>query len=309
MAFPRAVGAAARRLLLLGSALAAFGCVTVIPRGIEKRTVEYASEDGRPLLMDIYLPPAGAGEGAVAEGVSARPAPVIVHVHGGAWFAGARSWGAGVGELHLLARRGFVVASIDYRLAPRYRFPAPLHDLCAAIAYLRANSEGLGLDPLSIGLFGTSAGGHIVSLFALAGEEDWRSWCPGEPPPVKGVVDMFGPTDLPALFRGRLGWVARCVFGDDDPGSSVLIHGSPALRVSGSAPPFLLIQGDHDELVPPEQSELLYSKLREAGVSAELILVRNAGHALVPSGLLECPVPSRREVSERIVAFFERTLR
>ena len=136
--------------------------------------------------MDIYLPKAGAG-----------PAPAVLYAHGGSWAYGDKS------EVALLApglvASGYVVASLNYRLAPQYRWPAQIEDVKCAIRFLKAKAGLYNLDPARIGLWGASAGGHLVSLAGLAGPEaglEGKGGYPEQSSSVQAVVDMFGPTDF-----------------------------------------------------------------------------------------------------------------
>lgn len=122
---------------------------------VTKTALCYSSRDGKDLLLDLYRP-ANATE----------PLPVVVFVHGGGWEVGTRETAPDLGRY--FARDGFAMVSIDYRLVPEFRFPEPVIDVKTSIRWLRANARALGLDRSRIGLWGTSAGGHLAALAALA---------------------------------------------------------------------------------------------------------------------------------------------
>ena len=129
----------------------------------------------------------------------------------------------------------------------------------------------------------------------------------GESSRVQAVVDMFGPSDLTRDFEGGAGSrVGTEVFGTSDLGSETLRQASPITHVSADDPPFLILHGDDDRLVPLNQSQLLYERLLAAGVPAELVVVKNAGHGFKPEG--GQPEPSREEIARMIVEFFKREL-
>src|SRR5437016_846403 len=187
------------------------------------------------------------------------PAPsvtAVLYVHGGAWRSGSR---ADTGDLwpELLPRlraSGVIVAAADYRLAPGSRWPAPRQDIDCAIAYLRVH-----LGAQRIRLYGTSAGGQIVSVVGLE-----------HTPGVDRVADMYGPADLrPAGWAGWLRGDIRQEFGSVD--------ASPADHVAAGAPPFLVVQGACDAIVPPHQSRELVAALRAAGDPVDYIEVPGTG--------------------------------
>ncbi|WP_304455381.1 alpha/beta hydrolase [Nocardiopsis sp. YSL2] len=240
----------------------------------------YARRDTGDLLLDLYRPPA-----------TERPVPVVLWVHGGGWYAGDRT------QAPDLARRvratGFAFASLDYRLSEQAHFPAQLHDVRAAIRFLRAHANECGLDPGAIGVWGGSAGGHLAALAALTGhigaladEVDTEGDAS-----VQAVVASYPPVDLAAV-------VAEAHAGrpDADAASSPegrLLGGAPAelpdtaryacppTWVHAGAPPFQLSHGTADALVPHTQSELLHEALAAAGASSELYLLDDYGHGFL----------------------------
>ncbi|GAB2823606.1 alpha/beta hydrolase fold domain-containing protein [Streptomyces daliensis] len=234
------------------------------------RGVPYAvPEGGRPLELDLWLPP------AAAEG----PVPVVLCVHGGAWRRGRREdigfrmreWNPG--PFARLAASGVAVASADYRLSGEATFPAPLDDLRAALRWLGLRSGELGLDTARTVVWGESAGGHLASLLALTVTD---------PAPV-GAVVWYGPSDL---TTPRGGFDPH-----SDASPEALLLGaapadvpeaaraaSPVAHVRTGAPPFLLVHGERDTMVSRSHSEELAARLRESGVPVELRYVPGADH-------------------------------
>ncbi|CAL9282598.1 alpha/beta hydrolase fold domain-containing protein [Streptomyces sp. SudanB182_2057] len=245
------------------------------------RGAVYAVPDGsRPLETDLWLPEPADG-----------PLPVVVFVHGGGWRTGLRDdpgprfrhWRPG--PFARLAGSGVAVVCPDYRLSGEARHPAQLDDLRALLVWLRDRAGELGLDPDRVVLWGESAGGHLAALTALTRAAAGTG---GPAVTVRGCVTWYAPTDLTRLAEdhppGRFDpW--------DAASREALLLGaapaaapgpardaSPALRVTPAAPPFLLLHGTEDELVPCAQSDRLAAALRAAGVPVEQVRVPGANH-------------------------------
>lgn len=266
--------------------------------GNARRDVTYCMADGIPLKMDIFLPVA-----------SGKPAPAVLYVHGGSWIGGDK-FEVGFASAELTAR-GYLVASINYRLAPQYKWPAQIEDAKCAVRYLRANATTLNLDPNRIAAWGSSAGGHLAALLGLTGPQagfEGRGGYSEQSSRVQAVIDMFGPTDLAAYSPDKLAvGIAEAVFGvrPGDP-LGVLVKASPVTYVTRDAPPFLILQGDKDDIVPFGQSQTLYDRLRSAGANATLVTVKNAGHGFVPVGGV--PNPNIIEIRDIITNFLQQHL-
>jgi acetyl esterase/lipase len=261
--------------------------------------VAYCKRNGVALKMDIYFP-------KQAKDVAM---PIVVYVHGGGWIAGSKGRGPGMSDTPALLERGFVVAAVNYRLAPKYKFPVQIEDVKCAIRFLRAHALPLHIDPKRIGAWGSSAGGHLVALLGLTDAS--AGFDVGEyldqSSRVQAVVDMFGPTNLMTWSRGTNGVFAKRVFGITSKDDPMLARGSPVTYVSKDAPPFLILQGEKDGLVPPSQSQELYDRLKEAGANVNLVMVKNAGHAFTRSGgKID---PSRADLTKMIADFFDKNLR
>jgi acetyl esterase/lipase len=263
-----------------------------------ERDVTYCTLDGVELKMDIYRPQR-----------SAAPTPALLYVHGGGWTGGDKRSGEGIRDIPELLARGYLVAAVNYRLAPRYKFPAMIEDVKCAVRFLRANAERFSINPEKIGAWGGSAGGHLVDLLGTA--DATAGWDVGQyleqSSRVQAVVDMYGPTDLTVLFEGANPRLMEQVFGTSDRNSETLQKASPVNWVSSDDPPFLILHGERDPLVPVSQSQIFYEKLRAAGVPATFVIVKNAGHGFAPLG---GPIsPSRQELTKMIGDFFDQYLK
>ncbi len=264
------------------------------------RDITYCTMDGVALTMDIYYP----------QTIGAKPAPVAVYVHGGAWMMEDKTTDTGIADIPELVRRGYLVAAVNYRLAPRHRFPAQIEDVKCAIRYLRAHAAMYGLDPNRIGAWGPSAGGQLAALLGLTGRD--AGFDVGEHADqssrVQAVVDMYGPADMTRghgnVIEKLLGFL---IFGTVSPQNPIFRRASPVTYITPDDAPFLIIQGEKDRLVPPAQSLEFHARLLAAGVPASLVLVRNAGHGFsARGGEIE---PSRAELTTMLADFFDRYLR
>ena len=251
--------------------------------------VTYCTMDGVALKMDLYYPSSDQS-----------PLPVTMYVHGGGWSNGDKAEGSGAQEIPALQNAGFLVVSVNYRLAPEYPFPAMIQDIKCAVRYLRAQASQYNLDPNRIGVWGGSAGGHLVNLLGTTDES--AGFDVGEyleySSRVQAVVSMFGPTDLTVQFEGGYEGASRVFDGFD------AALASPVTYVSAEDPPFLMLHGDTDKLVPIEQSQILLAALQAVGVPAELVTVINAGHSFKPVDSKTIN-PSRKEITQMVVEFFE----
>ena len=249
--------------------------------GIEsagKRTylnVEYVPGGHERQKLDIYLPEQGTDTG---------PLPVVVWIHGGAWRAGSKK----NCRSKVFLEDGFATASINYRLSQHAIYPAQIEDCKAAIRYLRANAKKYNIDPDRIGVWGSSAGGHLVALLGTTGDVKDFDKGPNlhQSSKVQAVCDFFGPTDFTRMsdFESTMDHDAA-----DSP-ESILVGGpvqenkeackraNPITYVSRNDPPTLIVHGDKDPLVPHNQSELLYEALKKADVDVKFHTVKGGGH-------------------------------
>jgi acetyl esterase/lipase len=239
------------------------------------RDLAYIPDGHERQKLDLYLP---------RQKDDAGPLPLIVWVHGGAWRAGSKENCPSARFL----RQGYAAASINYRLSQHAIFPAQIEDCKAAIRYLRANADKYNIDPNRIGVWGASAGGHLVALLGTAG--DVKEFDKGPnlhvSSRVQAVCDFFGPTDLTKMsdFASTMDHDAP-----DSP-ESLLVGGpvqenkeackraNPITYVNKDDPPFLICHGDKDMLVPRNQSVLLNDALKKAGVNVKFHTVKGGGH-------------------------------
>jgi acetyl esterase/lipase len=238
------------------------------------RDLPYVTNGHPRQKLDLYLPKEG------------RELPLIIWVHGGAFRLGSKEDDVPLGYL----AAGYALASINYRLSQHAIFPAQIQDCKAAVRWLRANAGRFSLDPHRFGAWGPSAGGHLVAMLGTAG--DVREFDVGEnleqSSRVQAVVDYFGPTDFCQMDAHRV--PGGMVHEPPDSPESELVGGpiqenqdrvakaDPITYVTPNAPPFLVVHGDQDPLVPHHQSVLLEAALRQAGVPVSFHTVRGAGH-------------------------------
>jgi len=263
--------------------------------------IVFGSGGGRELRLDIIRP----------KEKPKSPMPVVVWVHGGAWRAGSRKGGpAGV-----LASKGYFVASIEYRLSQEATFPAQIEDCKCAIRYLRAHAKKYNIDSDHIGVWGSSAGGHLVALLGTSGdveELEGKGGWQDQSSRVQAVCDWFGPTDFPKM-GGRHDDInspeCQLVGGSYTEKADVVRAANPITYVSCDDPPFLIMHGEEDRTVPINQSELLDEALTKAGVEVTFVRVKNAGHGFRQRPGGPRMQPGREEMQEEITAFFDRHLK
>lgn len=232
-----------------------------------EQDVVFGTGAGRELRCDVYRPPAPTG-----------PSPAVLLVHGGSWRHGDRTQLRGYGIL--LGRAGYVCVASEYRLLPEAPWPAQIHDVKAALRWMRANANELGIDPSRIAVEGNSAGAHLALLAAGtpgAAEFEGVGGNPDQPTHVAAAIGVYAPT----LFshgeqqRGSVTLASLIEVGSAEAASAA----SPLTHVTPSFPPTLLIHGTEDELVPVHASLVMYEALVEANVPAELHLYAEQLHA------------------------------
>jgi len=220
----------------------------VLSSDVSTRTVVYATREDQALSLDLYLP---AGD---------LPAPGVIVLHGGSWQHGDRAELAALNRY--LAARGYVVAAVSYRFAPRWPFPAARDDAREAIAFLKAHAGEYGLDPRRLALLGRSAGGQIALSLAYAASD----------PDMRGVVALYAPTDMKYSYEhpsnprvlDSIAVLEAYLGGNPSRVPAAYEAASPLRFVSPSTVPTLLVHGERDELVFPAQSERLAARLVQA---------------------------------------------
>lgn len=251
--------------------------------------VVYGRADGKDLLLDIDRPrnpPPGK-------------LPVILFFHGGAFRYGSRKSNVNIP----LAARGYFTVNVEYRLSDEAKWPAQLEDAKAAVRWVRANVDKYHLDPDRVGVWGASAGAYLAVMLGVTGDVEkfeGKSGNPGFSSKVTCVADVFGPTDLVQLTEQPD--MIEHLFGKSLLTDSKLAHAvNPATYATADAPPFLILHGDKDTLVPFAQSQLLANALNKAGTPVQLITLPGVGH---DDGIRELPA-----VRDALFAFFDANLK
>jgi acetyl esterase/lipase len=273
-----------------------------VPPNVEViRDVEFGTGGGRPLHLDIARP----------KEPPAEPMPVLVYIHGGAWRAGNHHGGQNI----QFAGQGYFTVNVEYRLSQEAIFPAQIEDCKAAIRWLRANAEKYNLDTDHIGVWGHSAGGHLAALVGTSGdapELEGEGGNPGLSTKVHAVVDGFGPTD----FVHEVGAPSGIDRTKPNSPEALLLGGlimdrpeqvklaSPLTYIDPADPPFLILHGEQDNVVPINQSEYLTEALQTAGVDVTFVRVKNGGH-----GFRGDTDPTPAAINQMIAEFFHRHLR
>lgn len=238
--------------------------------------IPYADDTLKKHLLDIYLPPTGKSG-----------YPVVVWIHGGAWMSNDKYADMGYmkNTLKSFIENGYAVASIDYRWSTMAVFPSQIQDCNHAVEFLFQNAEKYKLDKDRIALIGFSAGGHLANLLGLSNNNTVKAFYPNGKKPhfkIKLVLDFYGPSDLTTL-KGN---------DSKDPRNPITLllggmvadnldkarKASPATYIDKKDPPFLIVQGEKDVSVNPDQAISLSAKLKAAGVKNDLIIVPNAPH-------------------------------
>jgi acetyl esterase/lipase len=261
------------------------------------RDLEYARVGERSLRLDLYLP---------AKPTERRP--VVIWIHGGGWQSGSKS---GTPALSMV-RQGYAVASVEYRLSPEAPFPAQIYDCKAAIRWLRAHAKEHGLDEAHFGAWGSSAGGHLVALLGTSGgvkELEGEEGNADRSSRVQAVCDWFGPTDFLRMDKAGSRMrhdapdspEARLIGGPIQENAAKVAKANPITYVSKDDPPFLIMHGDQDPLVPFNQSELLLEALKQAGVAVTFQPIKGSGHG--------GPLFNTPEVRRQVIEFFDRELK
>ena len=277
------MGGFKRRALLVAAGLWVAGLAPVRAQTIAfeiRPNVEYGRHDGAVLLGDLYAPKA------------AGKYPAVIAVHGGGWQGGSKDaykyWGP------YLAQRGYIVFSIDYRLAKagQKMYPESVHDVRAAVQYVRSHAGELKADGERIALLGDSAGSTLVALVALAGDDPVFAGAYKDDPygsvstKVKAAVAAYGVYDMAqqwnhdVLNRPRDNIVERYLGVAPMDNRKLYFEASPmsyAIRTNNAAS-FLITNGTEDDVVDRAQTDAFLLALKQAGIYARRIVVQGAGH-------------------------------
>ena len=260
----------------------------------------YADNDNPRQKLDLYLPAKRNGD---------KPLPVIVFIHGGGWKGGDRS--AGNRQLETFVASGdYAGVSVGYRLTNEAQWPAQIYDCKAAIRWIRGHAKEFKLDADHIAVWGSSAGGHLVSILGTSGDVPALEGRLGsnltQSSRVTCVVNYYGPEDFITMVtqestvdRTTRDYPEALLIGgrvQDIPDAAKMA--SPVTYISKDDPPFLTAHGTKDPLVPFQQAQELHKGLKEAGVSSTLVTMKNGGHGF-----------SNPRLDEIVKAFFDKHLR
>ncbi len=281
--------------------LAIAGAATLAAAALDQKDVEYARPDGKPILLDLHIPD-GPG-----------PFPAAILIHGGGFDEGSKS--TNVRPLFdVLANAGYAWFSIDYRMAPEFRFPQAIEDVNSAIKWVKSNAAKYHVDSTKIALIGESAGGFLVNYAGTHETPETR---------VRAVVDLYGPVDYGKLAEERRDHPERFnmtsinrhasngggihFFGAeqlDAAGLAKLQTISPIFGVHKGMPPFLCIHGTKDDQVSYEQSPAMCKAMKAKGASCELIAIEGGGH-----GMSGWRAPEMQHWKPEMLAWLKKTMK
>lgn len=239
------------------------------------RDITYAEVNGEPLRLDLFRPEDAA-----------QHAPLLIWVHGGGWEAGSKS----PMPLTALVERGYAVASLDFHPASKAPFPGQVHEIKAAIRFLRASAERYGYDARRVGILGASSGGHLAVAVgtsnghrelegALGDHRDQSS-------AVQAIVSYFGASNLTTILAQSTPFglgirepaLQRLLGASPKEAEALAKLASPVFQLDDDDPPLLMLHGDQDPQMPINQSHELEGAYERQGLAAELIVVHGAAH-------------------------------
>ncbi len=258
------------------------------------KDITYAEVDGKKLQLDIYKP-------------KAQKEPyLIVWVHGGAWNTGSKE-NPPLGLIPF----GYALASVDFRASTEKPFPADVHDIKAAIRFLRANASKYGYKADKIIIWGSSSGGHLAALVATTNNNTALEGTLGDftktSSSVQGCIDFYGPTNFltilnqstPHGLNVRLPALAILLGKPLDQVTELAKLASPVYQVDASDPPLFIVHGEQDIQVPINQSIELMSAYKSKGLKVQIEFIPDAGHS--------SPAYAKKELMEKIDIFLKET--
>ena len=269
-----------------------------VPDGVVfEKNIEYSNPDDQHLQLNMARPKEGTG-----------PFPAVICIHGGGFRAGSRE---GFNGLCLqLAEKGYVAVTVSYRLAPKYQFPGAVHDVKAAVRWLRANAKTYHIDPDRIGTTGGSAGGHLAQFLGVTsgvkkfegdgGNAEFSS-------SVKCVVNFYGPSDFTKSYNASVD--AKDVLplflgGNLQQERHRHIESSPLYWVTPEAAPTLFVHGTNDAYVALEQAEWIVDRMQAADVEATLMTIEGGDH-----GFRTSTPDVQQKIEHARIEFFEKHLK
>lgn len=236
--------------------------------------IVFAEVDGTELMLDLYTP------------TGVDNAPVLIFAHGGGWSGGSRERVPHLG----LVPAGYAIASVDYRLSGDAKYPAQIHDLKAAVRYLRANAAELGIDPNRIGASGSSAGAHLAQLLGVTNGSTEHEGDVGDYDNVSSDVSVIVSYYGASNFVTILDQSTQYGYGVRAPRLELLLGGlpeaepelarqaSPVFYADSSDPPLYLLHGDQDPQMPINQTHEIHGKYKELGLPVHFEVVHGAEH-------------------------------
>ena len=239
-----------------------------------QKDVPFANVNGRPIHLDIYSPLKKPRDG------------VILWIHGGAWRRGSKE----NPPILALVEKGWPIASIEYRLSEEARFPAQMHDIKAAIRFLRAKQQEYGLRAKRVFIFGASAGGHLAALAGVTnGVEELEGFATDnreQSSEIQGIVSLYGASNLTTILDQstphglgvRVPALELFIGGRPESVPSAARQASPVFHVDKDDPPLLMIHGDQDPQMPINQSIELLGKYEEFGLDVSFVPLHGAKH-------------------------------
>lgn len=276
---PIALSLVCAAVLLATTALISQAAPTVPDELAFTADIVYAKNGGEEQKLDLARPKQGTG-----------PFPAMVFVHGGGWRGGSKA------DYHQamfgVAKLGVVCISIDYRLLPKHPFPAAVQDTKCAIRWLRAHAEEYHIDPARIGAMGGSAGAHLLALAGTThNDQKWDDVGEHQDQSsgLQAIICHGGPYDLAVGYRNTVqqnegagalvrGLLEDFLGGKPEAAEKTYREASPIHFVDAASPPFLLLHGIDDPLVPIEQADLFYAKLKAEQVPADINRIEKGGH-------------------------------
>ncbi len=255
----------------------------------------YAASDRRDLMLDIYK---------LKKDIKPQ---LIIWIHGGAWSGGTKT----NPPLQIL-KYGYAMASVDFRLSTEAIFPAQIHDIKAAIRYLKENAFRYGYQANKIVIWGSSSGGHLVATTALTNGMEYYEGNLGEhlhqSSQVDVCIDYFGPTDLTTILQQstphgldvRVPALNKLIGGQPEQAKDLAMKASPVFLVNKKSPPLFIVHGEQDNQVPINQSIELYTEYVRMGRPVQIEYVKDAGHSH--------PAYLQKEMLEKVDRFIKTKL-
>jgi acetyl esterase/lipase len=227
--------------------------------------------------------------------------PAVIWIHGGAWQGESQH----PNKAAYFATRGYFTASIEYRLAPKNKWPTQIEDCKLAVRWLRANAAKYHVDPDHIGVWGASAGGHLVSCVGTLDDPalDIGEY-PGVSSRVQAVCDWCGPVDF--RTHGGPGVLFTQSFKENP---ALHLSGSPFVHIKKDQPPFLVVHGDKDPSVPFAEAVNFVVAMQQAGASVEFLSIHNGTHGMGPATVGTQAELSMSQIFGRMAEFFDQHLK